>query len=359
MIVTGARGRGALLAPGTEVLTVDGVAAGRLLRIMMSLARADGSNDAKRVAQLGINARDRYAAFDVYRPLLTSATSPGAVAVRVRAPDGRDQTLELPALTESEVAASRDDSASLGWRFDIGPDAIGRLTMPDWTTYNSEWDWRSFIDGVVDRLIDERARGLIVDVRGNEGGTECGWHLLERIVGRDTPVPAFVKRVRYRRLPQDLHAALDTWDDSFRDWGAAAEEPDGNGFYRLRRPRADLAVLRPRGRRFAGPVVVLVDAVCSSATFQFANAIAASRLATLVGEPTGGNRRGINGDAYFFVRLPASGLEVDLPIVGMFSAERQPNAGVRPDLWVPVAAADIAAGRDRQMTAALSQLRRS
>ena len=38
----------------------------------------------------------------------------------------------------------------------------------------------------------------------------------------------------------------------------------------------------------------------------------------LVGQMTGGNQRGINGGAFFFVTLSNSQLEVDLPLVGNF-----------------------------------------
>jgi C-terminal processing protease CtpA/Prc len=101
---------------------------------------------------------------------------------------------------------------------------------------------------------------------------------------------------------------------------------------------------------------VLVDAVCSSATFQFALAIKQNGMAALVGESTGGNRRGINGGAYFFIRLPATGLEVDLPIIGYFPPEPQPDAGVLPDVPVMPSVTDIARGRDPAMAAALARI---
>ena len=64
--------------------------------------------------------------------------------------------------------------------------------------------------------------------------------------------------------------------------------------------------------RYTGRVWVLVGADNSSATFEFAQVVQRNRLATLVGQPTGGNQRGINGGAFFFVRLPKSGIELDL-----------------------------------------------
>ena len=71
------------------------------------------------------------------------------------------------------------------------------------------------------------------------------------------------------------------------------------------------------------------------------------------GNHTGGNRRGINGGSFFFVRLPASGLEFDLPLVGTFPATPQPDAGLEPDRAVPIMPGDLAAGRDPQMETAL------
>ena len=99
---------------------------------------------------------------------------------------------------------------------------------------------------------------------------------------------------------------------------------------------------------------MLVDGVCSSATFQFARLVKAGRLGTLVGEPTGGNLRGINGGAFFFVRLPESRLEIDLPLIGYFPPGSPPDAGLLPDVPAAPTRASIAAGADPGMAAALN-----
>lgn len=69
-------------------------------------------------------------------------------------------------------------------------------------------------------------------------------------------------------------------------------------------------------------------------------------LGTLIGSATGGNQRGINGGAFFVVRLPRTGLEADLPLIGQFPPRAAPDAGLEPDLEVETTAQDIAAGRD-------------
>src|SRR5262249_16013410 len=153
-------------------------------------------------------------------------------------------------------------------------------------------------------------------------------------------------------------AYLDTWDWSFKDWGHAATD-DREGFFRMTRFDDDEKgdVITPHGRRFEGRVVVLIGAANSSATFQFAQVVKENRLATLVGQTTGGNQRGINGGAFFFVTLPNSRVEVDLPLVGNFAGDdrptgheipfrRIPDAGIDPDVPVTPSIEDIAQGVD-------------
>ncbi len=126
--------------------------------------------------------------------------------------------------------------------------------------------------------------------------------------------------------------------------------------------------IAPRGRRYEGRVVVLIGAVNSSATFQFAQVVKESKLATLVGQTTGGNQRGINGSAFFFVTLPNSKIEVDLPLVANFIGDERPtgekipfqtipDAGIDPDVLVKPSVEDIAAGVDSELKAARALLK--
>jgi hypothetical protein len=64
-----------------------------------------------------------------------------------------------------------------------------------------------------------------------------------------------------------------------------------------------------------GATVGLVDAFNSSATFGFCQSVKGTGL---VGQTTGGNRRGIIGGAFVFLNLPTSGLVVDLPVIASF-----------------------------------------
>jgi hypothetical protein len=339
---------------GTVVTAIDDVPTSDLLTTLVALARADGSSDAKRVSLMEVRGDDRYETFDIHLPLIL----PLRDRARFTLSDGR--TVEAGLLTLAERQANAPTAVqptgdANPWTLDKGEDGIHRLTMPGWALYNSTFNWRRWLGGVMDDLAGDGARGLIVDLRGNEGGNDCGDVILTRLTDQDIARSRNQRYVRYRRVPETLRPHLNTWDRTFYDWGSVAQpDPERDGYYRLNRPGGvdDAVPLRPAGRRFAGKVAVLCDASNSSATFGFAETVKDRGLATLIGTPTGGNRRGINGGAFFFLKLPASEIVVDLPLIASFPDTAQPDAPVEPDLRVATSVDDIRTGRDPQMDAA-------
>jgi hypothetical protein len=344
----------ASLAPGTMISSIDGIATEQLLATLLPYTRADGSNDDKRRALLEVRGYDDIETFDVFHSLIFPASSDGFV-LRVRTPTGQSRSAKVAAHGPEDRKAAmqvRAEKNGPEWTFEVRGEA-GVLTMPNWALYNSKWDWRGWLDATLSDLVSSGAGGLIVDLRGNEGGLDCGDHIIARLIDRDLTLDGDERRVRYRKTPADLDPYLDTWDKSFRDWGADAVDI-GDGWFRLKSETGDADIIAAKGPRFKGKVVVLIDAQNSSATFQFAARIQALGLGRLFGQPTGGNQRGINGGAFFFLRLPGSGLEADLPLIGRFPRTPKPDAGLTPDVRVDLTAEDIASGRDRVMETALA-----
>jgi C-terminal processing protease CtpA/Prc len=258
------------------------------------------------------------------------------------------------------------DEALFEWK-DMS-DGSGYLKMPTWALYDSKWNWKQWLNTHLDEAVNQNAPSLILDLRGNEGGDDVGNEILPYLIDAPINLSSMRRLVRYRSVPKELNAYLDTWDNSFRDWGSAAKDlaepwptaPAGVKYLKLTRSDDDPSgdVIKPSGKRFKGSVFVLIDATNRSATFQFAQAIQKHKLGTLVGEPTGGSQRGINGGAFFFLRLPHSGIEMDLPLIGTFPATSAPDAGVAPDILVRTTAADVATGRDAGLLAVMRALRK-
>ncbi len=339
------------LPRGTEIRSIDGEAPRRLLAKLVRYARADGSNDAKRVAQMAMQNIDRFETFDIYQSLLHPPKN-GMFHIRYRTPTGRSGEASVAALTPEQRRSTRhtletDGTSEPFWTWEMRG-RIAILTMPSWVMYNSTWAWEPWLKDRLDSL--GGAAGMVIDLRENEGGNECGNAILARLSGKDIAFQGYRQLVRYRHTPKQLDRYLDTWDESFRTIGEGAADV-GNGFYELGREESD--TIAAVGPRLNLPVAALIGPICSSATFSFARRARESGLVRLFGEPSGGNLRGINGNGYFFVRLPASGLEFDIPIVGNFAQTPQPDRGVLPDVAVAPTIADIAAGRDPCLQSAM------
>jgi hypothetical protein len=359
MIVTRDLTADHVLARGTEILSIEGIPVSRIRNRLMRIARADGSNDAKRTALLEVQGTEAYETFDVYLPLYFPQVG-ARQRLKVRAPDSKHRTVDVDALTYAQRLAARHssaDDAQAGWSFDVDDPQIAVLRMPTWALYDSKWDWKAFLDRSFAELDRRKPAALVIDLRDNEGGQDVGDEILPHLIARTLTQREPERRVRYRKVPDTLAPMLDTWDPSFKDWGAEAVEYDSR-FYTLHEGGQAPGVKRydPSPPRYAGRLFVLVGPTNSSATFQFAQQVQRAHLGTLVGRPTGGNQRGINGGAFFFLRLPNTQIEMDLPLIARF-AKHAPDAGLVPDLPVKPSAQDVAMGRDAELIAVRQTMR--
>lgn len=346
------------LPPGTEIVLVNGRRPRDMLAALMPYTRADGHNDAKRRVQLEMRNTDKFEYFDIFQGL--TFPPPNCVhRIEARRPDGGRFQLERPAIdmTQRRKALQVPDPGKDAplWQWEMCGD-VALLTMPSWVTYHTKWDWQGWLNDRLSILSGSGARGLVIDLRENEGGTDCGNAILSRLAERDLELTGYRRLLRFRNTPADIDRYLDTWDKSFRTMGAKAREV-GGGFFQLPGENEGFDGVSAIAPRIAVPVAALISPVCSSATFAFSRRAKESGLVRLFGETSGGNLRGINGGAYFFVRLPHSGIEFDLPIIGYFPVKPRPDAGVEPDVRVDRTARDIANGRDRCLATAIAWTR--
>lgn len=368
MVVTRNDSNSPVLTPGTAITSVNGVASGAILTRLMKLVKGDGGNDAKRMIELELQDRNDWEAFDIYYGL---AYQPSSVfRLGIEKMDGSKSEVEVEALTFKQRRANREkhvpkverDGPEWQWSWPNSKTAV--LKMSTWALYNSKWDWKAWLQEGFQDLAKKGAETLVLDVRGNAGGNECGDEIMRYLVKGKVEFPSGKTYVRYRQIPKELSLYLSTWDQSFYDWTASSQpaarvaELNSDAF----QIRGESSVNAERGGTilplepgFAGRVFVLVDAECSSATFQFAQQVRNYGVGKLVGQPTGGNRKGINGGAIFFTTLPNSQIEIDIPIIAYLAASPQPDTGIEPDVTIQDARADIAAGRDSVMEWVLRQ----
>ena len=357
MVVTADLTGEATLPVGTVIESIDGTPTPALLERLLPLARADGGNDAKRIAQLEVRGGERYPAFDIFQGLLHPPRG-GQFLLGTVGPSGNPREVTVAAISPDRRLAAAPPPAFDGsplWTLDMRDDGVAFLSMPTWVVYRGGWDWAGWLVEQAPALY--AARGLVIDLRGNEGGLSCGDPILARLAAQDIPLDDFESRVRFRRIPDWMDAHVATPDQSFRTLGVDAV-PLGGGFFGEDPATREKSVIEAETPRLTTPTAVLVDASNSSASFLFALRAKRHGLATLVGETTGGNLNGINAGAVAFVTLPGSGIEFDVPLVGYFPDTPRPDRGVLPDIAVSRSAADIAEGRDPVLDAGVSAVLR-
>ena len=113
--------------------------------------------------------------------------------------------------------------------------------------------------------------------------------------------------------------------------------------------RESYPAVEPYESRFTGRTFIIADSSNASATFQFLDYVQQFKLATIVGQPTGGNRQGINGGNYFFLSLPNSKVEIDIPVYFQAPLLSQPDRGVVPEFVVKREPRDVGNVFDREM----------
>ena len=227
------------------------------------------------------------------------------------------------------------------------------MTLPTFSLYRSQFDWRQFFADSFAQLKRQKIAHLIIDIRDNEGGDGAiGLDLLRYLVKAPLTYVADQSVTTYERVPYQFARYLDTWDFSFFDrTGMVDKIMDGPqaGRYSSRPNAAKVHTITPRADRFAGKAWLLVGAENSSATFALAQLVKQSGAATLVGQPTGGNQRGLNGGQLAWVTLPNSGVAVDIPLLASRYLASTPDASVTPDVAIQRSFAMQAAGRDQEM----------
>jgi Tol biopolymer transport system component len=217
-------------------------------------------------------------------------------------------------------------------------------------------------------------RGLIVDVRGNGGGSRDALRALFPFVMAADAEPRVANAATYRRHPEygedhlggsrfmyreswegwtpDERRAIERFKESFGpEWTPPADE-FSEWHYLVMSRRTN-----PAAFAYGKPVIVLLDEKSFSATDIFVSAFKGYPGVTLMGSPSGGGSARQVG-----VRLPVSGLSLRLASMASFqiSGRLHDGHGTDPDVLVPPAPGYfLRGGEDNILRAALARLRQA
>ncbi len=352
------------LPEGSQVLSINDIPVSTIMDKLLTYAKGDGSNNGKRLLDLELTGLGKYEAFDIYFPLLFPAkNSTYDIKIKELGTDeiamvnvkciGRTERFNLIEQKFAKQNASYDDL----WSFELLDKSTAHLKIGTFVTYKMTLDWKAFLAEAFQEMKDKNIANLILDIRGNEGGSDdVSLVLAKYLASKPIDLPAFKEVLRYEKVSDELRPYLKTWDKNFYNRSGKLIK-QANGFYTWKKNQKP-AIIKQNKKAFSGKVVLLVNAANSSATFFLTKGLQDNKLATVIGSETGGNRKGTNGGNLFFLNLPNSNIEIDIPLIGYYPLEEQEDKGLTPDIEVRKTIEDILGKNDPVLEKALDFIAR-
>jgi len=270
-----------------------------------------------------------------------------AVRLELAGDDGKTVEVSLPLADRYWRARPVDRGGTRMLDEGIGYLRIGSM--------DSDGRFLAALDDAMEKFA--KAPGIVIDVRGNGGGSR---HALRTLLPRFLGKPRVVNAAK-RRGGGDLYdrfcrpADWDGWTDAER--AALAEfrkgfDPEWNP-PRDAFSRWQYMIMSPK-EPYEGEVVVLMDGDCFSATDVFLGAFKGVDGVTLLGTPSGGG----SGRSRKLT-LPRTGVKLRVSTMASFAPTGRlyDGNGIEPDVVVEAKPSDWTGATDTQLAAAVRLLR--
>jgi hypothetical protein len=338
---------------GAELIEINGKKAVDLLPLLYAATPVDGNSVSGKIWRLGPGGGTR---FQLFLYFLAGIEAPYSIVTR-----SGGRTLHAEALMGlTDRALRRKQSA--GRPRDPVPDVefrlidngdVGVLTIRSFSEFadtKPQRTMKQFIEDCFQQMAERKTVGLILDLRGNEGGEdELGLQLFSHLVSQ--PFRYFDQIVANHlefKLSQYTERAIRFPENEFckTDAGRYIYTTDPN-----------LGIQQPRSPHFGGKVIALMDGGSFSTTCDFLSALHAAKRATFLGTETAGGYFGNSSGRFATVSLPNTRLAVRIPLLTYYDSAKNPSAkpdrGVLPDVRIEPSIQDLLGGRDPVMEKAL------
>lgn len=344
---------------GDEILSVNGIDAGTLIAETEALVSIDGRTDHARAAEAELSDEYMGSGLDTFMPLLHGWSD--RFAFVVRGARAEEHVVWGEALTYGEFEAMvREGERVVGAfrdavRVDRPDERTAVLTVDSFINYRDPVDPDSVFGPIMRGLNEAGVDRLIVDLRSNGGGSDdAPRSLFRHLIGRPVEVGsrALVKSVP---IPEDVKAAVTTWDMSVLEVTPDMFEADPSGMWAM--AGGGRETVSPAPDHFRGRVTVLSSRANASGATLLISALQRLAGVRVVGEPTGGSVEGPTAGVMLFCDLPASGIRVRVPAIRSITGLEPdaPGMGVTPDVVVVPTGEGYFAGRDEVLEAALRE----
>jgi hypothetical protein len=352
------------VAPGAQILAINGRPASALLDTMRGYVSADGANDTFKVYQLGSGFQFPYLLDLLFGPSNTYTMD--VVPISGKAKIRRTASAVPPermARLYRERTGREIDTYPSALRLQMLGDGVALLTVSSFyegLIKPGEPSFEAFLASAFRQIKEGRVKDLIVDVRGNEGGNDSYPPLLYSYLA-DKPFrlakPTTLASASVSFLPYAPNPAEDVKAFAAAPARFVSRARDGSWVLKAEYDADRYRTWTPQPDRFTGRLYVLTDGGAFSATNGFLDLVyryhrREGRQVQFVGEQNGGDNAfgfGSGGQALAIV-LPHSRQTLSIPLLGsrQHFADAVPKA-VIPDHPIRPSIQDVITGTDREL----------
>jgi len=302
----------AVLTAGTEIKSINGRNMEDVLQQLFRQVLADGEVTSWKYEELS----DQFAGY--YATFLGSSKEFRIVYKEVMGKKGK---LTVRGIKKSEIV--KQPAANEGFQLTYPADKVALLRIAVFQEA-TEGGFASFLSTAFAEIKAKGITSLIIDLRGNEGGTDAfGFELYSYLA---------LKPFRY----YDRFTTASDGNFSFLQYASLPPQFDylkqfivkvGNE-YRFT-AKEGLDVQQPKADAFQHNVYILQNGRSFSVTSEFAAIARENGRAVFIGEESGGTFQGNNSGAFAIVKLPNTKIGLAVPLLGYYMHLSPKNANAR------------------------------
>ena len=341
---------------GLEIKSINGNSIAKIIKTLLPIVRADGSNDGKRLKLLEISGQ-YFEYFDIFFPMYFPDKTTDFEVVTFNLDTKKNAKINLKALNHVErekiLKAKYQETKLAKTNFTWMNTETAIMQINTFENYDYKYNFNKFFLESLTEFQQKNGKNLVIDIRKNEGGNTSDMMKLIKFL---TQKPLEFKDIQNTWAFLKIDSTLQNYVDN-KNWANVWFNKDAKNFTLLpsgqyKDKNLDkIITIEPEKGLIPQNVYLLTSPTNSSATYIMADIFKTHHLATIVGQTTGGNQKGITASAMFFMALPNTKIEVDVPLIGTDYdvAKARPNAGISPDVYVKPNIEDVKKGIDTEI----------
>ncbi|MEO6285489.1 MAG: S41 family peptidase [Dyadobacter sp.] len=232
-------------------------------------------------------------------------------------------------------------------RLEMKNDSVALLRIPGFYSNNGNKHFISFLDSSFSEIRKKNIQNLIVDVRDNEGGNDVlGKELFARMAVKDFNYYDRIEvKVKTKKQVPNYKAA---YFPKFIGLARLFIHKDEQGRLLFKKHK-NLGAHHPQKDTYRGKVWFLTNGLSYSVTSEFLAVAKSENRGVFAGAESGGTYEGDNSGTFVIFKLPATGLDLGVPVGGYYMAVKpaeKPGRGIIPDMTILPTRQDLLENRD-------------